>query len=327
MSIMYKDKDNNMKVISTARNFNIDGCKAVEMLNRDGIDFIDYGDRAFESDEERLNAVKDADIIITAVEEMQADFLSQCTNLKAVSVRGVGYDNVDAKYCHQNGITLLRALGTVEEAVSEHVMAYIHYFGRRIDLQNQYMQNGEWNRIMMNGVSKRTLGLVGFGGIGKHIARRAVACGMNVKYYCRNPKNEWEGEYGVEYLPLDELLCTSDYVSINVPLTDDTRKMVNADFIGKMKKDSILINISRGAVADYNAVKTAVESGHIAGAAVDVYENEPCTDCVLIGLDNVVLTPHTAPYTPDTFINMNERTAQNVIDYINNDVKKEFLAP
>lgn len=316
-----------MKVISTARNFGIDGCKAIQMLIDAGVDFVDYSDRQFDSDNERLEAVKDADIIITAVEEMQADFLAQCKKLKAVSVRGVGYDNVDAKYCHSNGITVLRALGTVEDSVAEHVMAYIHYFGRRIDLQNEYMQNGEWNRIMMNGISGKTLGLVGFGGIGKNIARRAVACGMKVKYYCRNPKQEWNDKYGVEYLPLDELLSTSDYVSINVPLTNNTRKMVNTEFISKMKKDSILINISRGAVADYDAVKNAVESKHLAGAAVDVYEVEPCTDCVLKGVDNVVMTPHTAPYTQDTFIAMNERTAQNVIDFINNKVEQKYIAP
>lgn len=316
-----------MKVISTARNFNFEGCKATQMLIDAGVDFVDYGDTQFKSDEERLEVVKDADIIITAVEEMQADFLAQCKNLKAVSVRGVGYDNVDAKYCHQNGITVLRALGTVEDSVAEHVMAYIHYFGRRIDLQNKHMQNGEWNRIMMNGISGKTLGLVGFGGIGKNIAKRAVACGMRVKYYCRNPKECWDNEYNVEYTQLDKLLACSDYVSINVPLTNDTRKMVNADFLSKMKKDSILINISRGAVADYNALKDAVESKQLAGAAVDVYEVEPCVDCVLKGVENVVMTPHTAPYTPDTFITMNERTAQNVIDFINNNVKQEYIAP
>lgn len=314
-----------MKVISTARNFNIEGCRAIEMLKDAGYDFVDYGDYAFKSDDERLEMVKDADVIITAVEEMQADFLKQCKNLKAVSVRGIGYDNVDEAYCLKNDIAILRAMGTVEASVAEQVLAYIMYFGRRIDLQNQYMQNGEWNRIMMQGAKTKVLGLVGFGGIGKEIAKRAVACGMKVLYYCRNPKEEWNNEYNVQYATLDELLNQSDYVSINVPLTDSTRGMVSADFISKMKKNSILINIARGAVADYNAVKSAIENGQLGGAAVDVYEVEPCTNCVLIGTENVVLTPHTSPYTQETFIAMNERTAQNVIDFLSDKIDKRYI--
>lgn len=314
-----------MKVISTARNFNIEGCHAIEMLQNAGYEVIDYGDYPFKSDEERLEMIKDADAIIPAVEEMQADFLAQCPNLKAVSVRGIGYDNVDAEYCKNNGIAILRALGTVEASVAEQVLAYIMYFGRRIDLQNEYMQNGQWNRIMMQGAKTKVLGLVGFGGIGKEIAKRAVACGMRVLYYCRNPKEEWSSEYNVEYTPLNELLAQSDYVSINVPLTDATRGMVSADFISKMKKDSVLINISRGAVADYNAIKNAIENGKLGGAAVDVYEIEPCTDCILRGVKNVVLTPHTSPYTQETFIAMNERTAQNVIDFFNKTIDKKYI--
>lgn len=314
-----------MKIISTARNFNIDDCHAIEILQNTGNEFIDYGDYPFKSDEERLEMIKDADIVITAVEEMQADFLAQCPNLKAVAVRGIGYDNVDADYCKKHNIAILRAVGTVESSVAEQVLAYIMYFGRRIDLQNSYMQNGQWHRIMMQGAKTKVLGLVGFGGIGKEIAKRAVACGMKVLYYCRNPKDEWNDEYNAQYKPLDELLAQSDYVSINVPLTDSTRGMVSDDFISKMKKGSILINIARGAVADNNAIKNAIESGQLGGAAIDVYEVEPCTDCVLKGVENVVLTPHTSPYTQETFITMNERTAQNVVDFLCDKIDDKYI--
>ncbi len=315
-----------MKVISTARNFNIDDCKAIDIIKDAGHEFIDYGDYAFKSDSERLDMVKDADIIITSVEEMQGDFLSQCPNLKAVAVRGIGYDNVDAKYCKQNDIAILRAVGTLEASVAEMVIAYTMYFARRLDLQSEYMHRGEWNRIMTLGARKKVIGLVGFGAIGKEIAKRANALDMDIKYYCRHPKAEWNEEYNAEYLPLDELLAKSDYVSINVPLTDETRGMVSKEFIAKMKKDSYLFNISRGAVANYSAMKDAIESGHLAGGAVDVYEVEPCTDCVLKGVDNVILTPHTSPFTKETFVTMNERTAQNVVDFINGTIDKKYMA-
>lgn len=315
-----------MKVISTARNFNIEDCKAIDIIKDAGFDFIDYGDYAFKSDDERLEMVKDADIIITAVEEMQSDFLSQCPNLKAVAVRGIGYDNVDAEYCKQHNIAILRAVGTLEASVAEMVIAYTMHFARRVDLQSQYMHSGEWNRIIMPGAKKKTMGLVGFGGIGKEIAKRANALDMDVKYYCRHPKTEWDEEYNAEYLPLDKLLAVSDYVSINVPLSSDTRGMVSKEFIAKMKKGSYLFNISRGAVFDYSAMKDAIESGHLAGGAVDVYEIEPCTDCILRGVKNVILTPHTSPFTKETFITMNERTAQNVVDFVNGTIIDKYMA-
>lgn len=314
-----------MKVISTARNFNIADCNAINIIKDAGHDFVDYGDYAFKSDNERLEMIKDADVIITAVEEMQADFLSQCPNLKAVAVRGIGYDNVDAEYCKRNNIAILRAVGTLESSVAEMVIAYIMYFARRVDLQSEYMHRGEWNRIMMQGAKKKVLGLVGFGAIGKEIAIRANALGMEIKYFCRNPKDEWNAQYNAEYMPLDELLCISDYVSINVPLTSETRGLVSKEFIAKMKKDSYLINISRGAVADYNAMKDAINNGHLAGGAVDVYEVEPCTDCVLRGVDNVILTPHTSPFTKETFVTMNERTAQNVVDFANDNIDSKYI--
>lgn len=314
-----------MKIVNTARNFNIDGCDAIDRMRKAGHEVIDYGDIVFESDEARLKAVEDADVVIPAVEEMQADFLAKCKNLKLISVRGIGYDNVDVEYCNKHDIAVARALGTVEAAVAEQAMAYIMYFARRIDLQNKHMQNGEWKRIMMPGAKTKVLGLVGFGGIGKEIAKRGAACGMEIVYYCRNPRDEWTEEYGAKYMPLDELLQCSDYVSINLPLTNETRGMFSKEMIGKMKQGSVLINIARGAIVDNEALRDAVMNGHLAGAGVDVFEAEPCTDSVLMGVDGIALTPHTAPFTHETFVSMNNLTAQNVIDFANGSIDSKYI--
>lgn len=310
-----------MKVVSTARNFNVEGCKAIEMIKNAGLEFEDYGDYAFSSDDERIEVMKDADIVIPAVEDMNEDVFNKCPKIKAISLRGIGYDNIDIDYCHKNNIIVLRSRGTLESTVAEQILAYMIHFARRISEQNDYMQKGEWNRIMTTGLKGKTLGLVGFGAIAKEAAIRAKAFGMNVHYYCRHPKDDC----GATYKPFDDLLSVSDYVAICTPLTSETKNMFNSDVIAKMKNQSVLINIARGAIVDDDAVVEAIKSGKLLGMANDVYVNEPCVNSKLAGYENIILTPHTSPYTQNTFIEMNELTAQNAIDFAKGEIKEEYL--
>lgn len=312
-----------MKVVSTARNFNVGN--AIKMIKDAGLEFEDYGDVLFNSDDERIEVMKDADIVIPAVEDMTEEVFKKCPKIKAISLRGIGYDNIDIDYCHKNNIPVLRSLGALEGTVAEQVMAYIMHFVRHIAEQNSYMQNGEWKRIMTGGAKGKTLGIVGFGGIGKEIAKRAVAFDMNVVYYCRHPKAEWNDEYNVQYKPFDELLAMSDFVAIATPLTDKTKNLFNAETISKMKNSSYLLNIARGAIIDDDAIVDAIKSGKLAGMANDVYIQEPCTNSKLKGYENIILTPHTAPFTENTFIEMNELTAQNAIDFAKGEIKDKYL--
>jgi phosphoglycerate dehydrogenase-like enzyme len=261
-------------------------------------------------------AVKDADIAITGIEAYTANVIEKCPNLKMISRRGIGYDSVDLEACKARNIALACTVGCVEGAVAEHVMAYILYFARRIDLQNSSMHNNEWNRILTSGAKNRTLGLIGFGGIGKEIAKRAAGFGMNVYYNCRHPEKHWEDEYDVKYMPLDELLAISDYISVNVPLTEKTKNLCNSEMFSKMKKGSYFINIARGPIVKVADLEEYLKNGHLAGAAIDVFDTEPCTDSPLAKYENVILTPHTATYTSENFTAMNEATSQNVLDFI-----------
>lgn len=312
-----------MKVVSTARNFNVG--KAIEMIKKASLEFEDYGDVLFNSDEERIKVMMDADIVIPAVEDMTEEVFQKCPKIKAISLRGIGYDNIDIDYCHKHNIPVLRSLGALEGTVAEQVIAYIMHFSRQISLQNSYMQNSEWKRIMTTGAKGKTLGIVGFGGIGKEIAKRAIALDMKVVYNCRHPKVEWNDEYSVEYKPFDELLAISDYVAIATPLTNETRNLFNKKTIDKMKNGSVLLNIARGAIIDDDAIVDAIKSGKLSGMANDVYVEEPCTNSRLKGYDNIILTPHTAPFTENTFIEMNELTAQNAIDFAKGEIKDKYL--
>lgn len=310
-----------MKIVISARNFIFDGCEAAELLRANGFEVCDITDKPIPDEESYYNEICDADAVINAFEPMSRQLLERCKKLKLISVRGVGYDYIDAAACRDCGIAIARTVGTVGVAVSEQVMAYILYFARQVHTLNADMQAGNWNRIMTEGANKMNLGIIGFGEIGQALAKRAAAFGMSVRYFCKTPKPEFE----YEFTPLDELLSKSDYVVLALPLTYETRGMIDEAALSKMKKSSVLINIARSGIVDNAALRAAVEGGAIGGAAVDVYETEPCTDSVLRGVKNIILTPHTAPFTRNNFIDMNMLAAQNIIDYFSGKIDKKYL--
>lgn len=316
-----------MKVAITAREFSGANEEAISFLISNGLETADYSDvpmGAGTSEEDVIAAVGDSDFVIAGIEPYSAKVIENCPNLKIISRRGIGYENIDMEACRRRNIAVLRAVGSIEGSVGEAVMSYILYFSRRVDLQSSYLHQKEWRRIMTPGAKTRILGLVGFGGVGQEIAKRATAFDMNLVYYCRHPLNDWESKYKAVYMPLDQLLSVSDYVSVNLPLTDKTRNMFDRSLINKIKKGSYLINIARGQIVDEEAVRDALCSGRLAGAAVDVFNTEPCTDSSLMGLPNVILTPHTAPYTEENFASSNMLAARNLIDCIAGTVEQKY---
>lgn len=317
-----------MKVAITARDFTTPDDSAVELLKANGFEVVDNSAKAIGTgagEDVVAELIGDADAVIAALEPIGETVLQKCPNLKFVSRRGIGYDSLDLAACKAHGVAAARATGTVEAAVAEHVLAYILYFARRVDEQNALMHAGKWQRVMAYGAKNRTLGLVGFGGIGKQIARRAVPFGMNVQYYCRHPRPEWDSEYNVSSCSFEQLLKTSDYISVNVPLTPSTKNMFGSEQFALMKPECVFINIARSGVVDTAALKQALESGHIRGAGVDVYDHEPCTDSILAGCKNAVLTPHTAPYTSENFREMNLCAARNVINFFAGTIEEKYL--
>ena len=259
--------------------------------------------------------IRDADVVIAGLDGYFADLLEACPNLKLISRRGIGYDSVDLAACRRLGVAVVRTVGLVEGAVAEHLMALLLHFARNVERENRQMHQRVWHRQMSLGAKNRTLGLVGFGGIGKELARRARAFDMRILYTCRHPQAAWAEAYGVEYAPLDELLCKSDFVVPCVPLMAETEGMFDRAAFERMKPGSFFLNAARSPIMDVTALKEALERGHLGGAAVDVFPYEPCTDSPLVGVKNVVLTPHTAPFTTENFLQMNRAAAQNVVDH------------
>lgn len=238
--------------------------------------------------------------------------------LKIISNFGVGFNNVDFEYAREKGVMVTNTPDPVVEPTAEMAFALMLATARRVAECDRKLRDAtsglKWG-VMENlgvGLYGKTLGIVGLGRIGKSIARRAEAFGMRVVYHNRK---ETEAGNAIYCSTLDELLCVSDFVSLNVPLTDETFHLINADALKKMKTSAILINTARGPVVDELALAYALENKIIRAAGLDVFENEPSVCPQLLTLDNVVLAPHNGTATIDARIDMSRFAARNIINF------------
>lgn len=214
--------------------------------------------------------------------------------LKVIARGGVGYDGVHLKTATENGVVVTYAPGSNQDAVAEHTFLLMLTLTRNLLGQHTPIHQGHWPRQTVQPVRGRTLGIVGLGRIGKSVARKAKAFDMNVIAAEIAPDQEFIRTHGITLLPHDEVYRQADIVSFHVPLSPQTRHMVNKRMLGLMKPTAYLLNTSRGGVVHEPDLHEAITSNRIAGAGLDVFEDEPPVGCPLLGLENVVLTAHTA---------------------------------
>ena len=243
--------------------------------------------------------ISDADIVICNKSELTAQVLSKAKNLKYIGLFATGYNNIDIDYTSKHGITVCNVPGYSTEAVAQHTVAFLLALVNRVGEYNETVNKGDWIKsrtfsyfpLPLMELSGKTAGLVGYGSIGRRVADILKAFGMRVLVLNRRPINDST----VEQVDFETLLRESDVVSMHCPLNDDSRKMMNADAFGKMKKGAYFINTARGALVDETALRDALESGRLAGAGLDVLNTEPMTpDCPLLGARNCLFTPHIA---------------------------------
>ena len=239
--------------------------------------------------------------------------------LKVVSNVAVGYNNIDVAECRAHGVIATNTPGVLTDATADIAMALILMSTRRLGEGERIVRSGkpwQWGMFMLLGsaIQGRRLGIVGMGAIGQALARRARAFGMSVAYSNRNAVSpEIEGELDVERLDLDELLGTSDIVSINCPYSADTHHLIGPEQFEQMRSSAYLVNTARGPIVDEAALVRALRSGEIAGAGLDVYEHEPQLAPGLADLDNVVLIPHLGSATIETRAAMATLAARNTV--------------
>ena len=242
-------------------------------------------------------ALADADaLIVRSATKVTEELLAHAPKLRLVARAGVGLDNVDAEACRKRGIKVMNTPGASTNSVAELALAMMFAICRRLPKADASMKGKQWLKKELTGTElmDKTLGVVGLGRIGASLAIKASALGMRVLYY--DPRQE--GAAAGRKVSLDELFASSDYISLHVPLTPETKGMVGAANIAKMKKHAVIVNTARGGLVDEWALYSALKEGRIGGAALDVYPAEPYSG-KLCELANVVLTPHIAGSTKE----------------------------
>lgn len=253
--------------------------------------------------------------------QVRPPLLAAAPRLKVVGRLGVGLDNIDMEACAARGIAVHPASGANDLSVAEYVVTAALVLLRRAWFATDAVAAGKWPRMALIGgeMSGRRMGLVGYGAIARATAERVRALGMTVAAYDPHLPGDHPAWKGAERLDLPTLLATSDVVSLHVPLTAETRNMIDASAMASMRKGAVLINAARGGVVDEPALAAALKSGHLGGAALDVFDKEPldaAAGAVFMDVPNLILTPHIAGVTDESNLRVSRVTAENVLKHL-----------
>lgn len=305
----------NLKVLSTSPTFGYYTREPVDYLVAHGatVDLLPLWKRP--SEEELIKALEGYDAAIVGVEKMTARVLGAAKQLRAIAKHGAGVDNIDVKAASERGIVVMSAPGTNSEAVADLTFGLFLSLARRIPFADRSVRGGEWPRLVGFELFRKILGIVGLGEIGKRVARRARGFEMKVVAYDLVEDRAFAEAWGITYLPLAEVLALSDFISIHVPSLPSTRKMIGEKELRQMKKEAFLVNISRGDIVDEEALYRALQEGRIQGAALDVFSTEPPSGSPLLGLENVVLTPHMGAYTYEALRETGMICAKGIVEF------------
>ena len=272
--------------------------------------------------DEVRDAIREADVVYTLpANPVSGDAIRGARKLRMIATMGTGYDNIDVGAAKERGIPVTFAPGILDETTADGVFALLLATARRLGEAERFVRAGKfrgWTPTMFLGrdVHHATLGVVGMGRIGRALSRRAKGFAMRILYTDARRNEDAERELGATFVPLDQLLRESDVVTLHVPLLPETRHLIDAAALRKMKRTAILINSSRGPVVDEKALAEALREGVIAGAGLDVYEREPSVEPSLLALENDVLLPHIASASEATRTRMAVRATENILAFL-----------
>lgn len=257
-------------------------------------------------------------LIIRSATKVTADLIDAAKNLKVIGRAGSGLDNVDKVAATKRGIVVMNTPGGNTITTAEHTIALIVSLARLIPQATMSMKSGKWEKKKFMGVElfNKTLGIIGIGNIGSQVAKRMQGFAMNVIAYDPFLSEDKAKNMGVEKVEFEDLLRRSDFITIHTPLTSETKNMINRDTIKLMKQGVRIINCARGGIINESDLYDALVEGKVAGAALDVFEKEPPSDNPLIGLDNVICTPHLGASTREAQENVAIAIAEQIVDYL-----------
>jgi phosphoglycerate dehydrogenase-like enzyme len=281
-------------------------------------DVVLYDNRP-QTEAELLDRTEDVTCVINSRGQVKwpGHVLKGLPNLKMITVCGIGTDAIDLEVAKEQGIVVSNIPGRTSPVVAEHAFALMLAVSRCTSFFTQKMKDGAWPLWLATSLSGKTLGVIGTGNIGCEMIRLSKAFGMNVIAWSFHPSEEKARRLGFQYVELDELLKQTDVVSLHVQLTDDSRNLIGERELSLMKPGSLLVNTARGAVVNSSALVNALNSGHLAGAGLDVFATEPLpADDPILNCDHVVLTPHCADQVPEGIDLLNSGCVENVIAFL-----------
>lgn len=307
-----------MKIVLTDSQTVFDNKVTAEPLNEFG-EVKDYGLLGYD---EIANAIAEADIVVCNKTLLNEDTLKSAKTLKYIGLFATGYNNIDIDYCSKHGITVCNAGSYSTNAVAQHTFALILEHFNNTANYNQYVQDGLWKRSKtfspfvypLSELAGKTIGIVGFGNIGRAVAKIANAFEMNVIAYNRSEKSA----ENVKFVSLEELIESSDIVTVHCPLNAQSENMFNKETFAKMKHGALFVNTARGGVMNENDLYDALNSGHLGGACIDTLKVEPMEqNCILMQAKNCIITPHIAWAPVETRLRLMDIVTSNIRNYLN----------
>ncbi len=280
------------------------------------------------SEEEIIKIIPDYDgMVVRSATKVTKNIISAAKNLKVIGRAGAGVDNIDVSYAKENNMIVMNTPGGNANATAEHAFALIMSVLRKIPFANETTHKGMWEKknIKGNELSKKTLGIVGFGNVGVRLSNLVKGFDVKVLVYSKSLKSRKEDYPHVEDVSFEELISKSDIISFHCKATKEGKPLISKDHYKKMKKTAYIINAARGNIVDEKDLNDALNENLIAGAAIDVFSKEPAKENILFNNPKIILTPHIAASTSEASVVVAEMVANQICDFLLNKVQKNIV--
>ena len=313
-----------IKVKSTSLDFGKTGREPIDLLIANGCEFESVQVDA-NSEEQGIAVVQDADVLVVGLQRITERVLEAAARLKVIGRCGVGLDNVDLRAAGARGIPVVYTPGANAQTVADLTLGLMLALARKITQADRMTRDNQWKRIMGNDVWGKTLGIFGLGQIGANVARRAKGFDMRVVAYDVVQNPPLAKELGVEYRSKADILAQADFITLHLPLNPETQGFIGEQELKAMKKTAVLVNTSRGGIVDEQALYRGLKAGEIAGAALDVFAQEPPGKTPLVELDNFIGSPHIGGITVEAIERIGMTVARDIVAVLKGQMP-QFLA-
>lgn len=300
------------EIISTSPTFGKYSMKPIELLEESQYRVVFK--TGIKTEDQMINAIRGRKILIVGIEPVTKKVIEHSPELRIIAKHGSGVDNIDLEAAKSKNIIVVNVSGANRHAVADYVIGLMLSTSRGISKSYLDLKNHNWNIQVGNEIYGKTIGVIGTGRIGSEVIRRATGFNMNILMYDKSKNEQLEQKSNGKYVSLKRLLAESDYVTLHINLTKDTKHFIGMDELKEMKKNATLINTSRGGIINEDELYEFLKEHKSFSAGLDVFEDEPFTEHHLLSLENFIGTPHNAGYTKESLTEIGMITARNIIN-------------